>query len=497
MKKTLLSLSALFLLGFTNVNAQCNVTLSTQKTKFCSDDKTTLTATSSDIKTVPNFSDQQQVFNVADLKLDQMVVGLIQSGMLKGMEYPFNSSNGKFSMAINGVNLQNAAIASGEIVVSVVTDLKQDLNVVFELPGFTINGKTIKDSIYVNGKDAGPGMVTFSKSFDLTNAVADFTGGTQGGSNTIKYVVKPSILITTTTFTNKEVGDLKIELKNLTLTENTSYKWYKDNVLLADLNSLAIDVNESGTYKVETNSNCGFSTDYKVIQVVDMPSKSVTTGNLTFCEGDSVKLSADGNGTYNWSTNELSKDIYVSKSGTYYVAITNDICTNTSDAIQVTVNPNPEVKLNYNDTTIVIGSQITLKASGAKNYIWNDNSKLDSLVVKQAGSYTVIGKNDAGCTSTASIKVEVREKGAGLVNLNKIKVAISPNPTSDVLHITVDEFKNKTVSIVDLKGNLVYNQSLNSVNTSIDVNSFAKGMYLLNIVDAANSVVNSQRFVVE
>jgi hypothetical protein len=66
-----------------------------------------------------------------------------------------------------------------------------------------------------------------------------------------------------------------------------------------------------------------------------------------------------------------------------------------------------------------------------------------------------------------------------------------------VLNITIEEFKNKSISIIDLKGNLIFNQSLNSINTTIEIDSFAKGTYILNVVDGSNSVLNSQRIVIE
>jgi hypothetical protein len=342
------------------------------------------------------------------------------------------------------------------------------------------------------------GLVSFQKEFDLTNAIVDFSAGNPSQYNIVSYKVRPSIKITTKTFTGTEIGNLKIDLSNLTFTENISYKWYLDNNQIVDKNTPSIEVNKSGLYKVVTTSNCGTAENTVQINVIERPSKEVSVlGNLTFCDGDSVKLKALGIGSYKWTNNAITDEIIIKKSGVYNVTITNDICTSTSENIKVTVNENPIVKLNHKDTTIIIGSDLTLKASGANSYEWNDNSKQETLLVNQAGTYTVTGKNEFGCTSSATIKVDVREKGAGLTNLNNVKVAVSPNPSSDILHVTVEEFKNKAISLVDLKGNLILNQSLNSVNTTIAVDSFAKGIYILNVVDGSNSVLNSQRVVIE
>ena len=145
---------------------------------------------------------------------------------------------------------------------------------------------------------------------------------------------------------------------------------------------------------------------------------SSKTGSLTFCEGNSATLSAVGKGTgykYTWSDKSTDNSLIVKKAGSYTVTVTNDICSITSDPIAITVNPNPIVKLNQKtDTTIIVGSQLVLRASGAKEYLWSTDSKLDSIIVKDSNNYIVTGKNEFGCTSTASVKIKLREKKAGL-----------------------------------------------------------------------------------
>lgn len=498
MKKILLGISVLLAASSYKVNAQCGVKLNADKNKFCSDKSAILTATPSDIQAIPDFTDSKQVFNVADLKLDQTMISLIQSGVLQNVSYPFSQSTGTFALSLNGYQLKNTVISSGTIDVSIVTDLKQDLKVVFELPYFTIGGKPIKDSILVDGKTAKQGKQTYSKSFDLKNAIVDFSAGDNTKYNLVKYVVKPSIKITTTTFTAQETGDLKIDLKNLSFTENISYSWFKNGNILQGMNTPSIEVNQSGKYKVQTISNCGTSLDSLDIEVVQMPSKEITTtGNLTFCEGDSVNLQAVGNGDYKWTNNAITNAVTIKKAGIYSVTITNDICSVNSNPIEVVVNKNPEIQLSHKDTTIIVGSEFTLTAKGGKEYEWNDKTTLDSIKITEAGTYTVIGKNEAGCSATASIKVDVREKGAGINSLNKVSLAISPNPVSEVLTVKTESYKNNSLVIVDLKGNQILSQNLTGINTEINVNAFAKGIYMVNIIDNSNNVLNTQRFVVE
>jgi hypothetical protein len=153
--------------------------------------------------------------------------------------------------------------------------------------------------------------------------------------------------------------------------------------------------------------------------------------------------------------------------------------------------------LNHADTTIIIGTSLTLKASGAKDYLWNDKSTLDSLKIDEAGTYTVTGTNEAGCSTSASIKVEVREKGASLSSLNKIQLTLLPNPVSEVLTVKVDNFKSKNVNIIDLKGNVILSKKLTNALTEISVNSFAKGTYLVTITNESNTILSTDRIVIE
>jgi hypothetical protein len=428
MRKLLLSIFTITL-STSAYFSQCNVTINADKIKFCSDEKGIITAKTADLKTIPDFSDSKEIFNIKSLGLNTDILNLIKSGVLTNISYPIKDTvKGSFNMPIPGVELKTASVTTGKLKLALETDLKQNFKIYFQLPYFKINGKPLTDSIIIEGNKIAPtGLIQFSKDIDLKNAVVDFTAGNPTQYNTVYYKVLPAIRITTNIITGNEVVNMKLSLSNLTFTENIKYEWFLDDTSIKSENTPSIEVNKGGTYKVKTTSNCG--------------------------------------------TGEKS--------------------------IQITVNPNPVVKLNHVDTTIVIGSKLTLKATGAKEYLWNDKSILDSIVLKEAGKYSVTGKNEYGCTDSAIFELKLREKGLGIETLNTLHLSISPNPVSDILTVTVDSFKNNSLSIVDLKGNKILTKLLTDSKTEINVNSFAKGIYLVNISDNANTVLNTKRFVVE
>ena len=696
-----------------SVFGQCIVNLTTTKNTICPGEKTTLEAKSSNLLSLPDLSDSRKAFDMKDTKLDPTVLTLIKSGLLSGVTIPLATSTGTFNMNLPGIQLKNTLISSGKLTISLETDLKQDMTVYVELPYFKVNGLSLKDSILIKGSNIQntTGMSTFSKVIDITNASADFTSGNTTLYNTISYIVKPSVKITTTILTGNEIGNLKMDLKDLILTENTTYSWQLNNILLQEKNTPNIDVTEPGTYKVTTVSNCGTAENTLTISKADVPSNKINVvGNLTFCEGESVKLSADGIGTYAWSNNKTTNEIVVTTPGTFSLNIKNDYCTVSSDPIVVNVipkpstkvnvfgnlnlcegesvklsaegigsylwsnnetskeivltksgsytlnikneycnvnstpivvnviakpsnkvnvsgnltfcqgdsvkltaegigsymwsngkttkeivvkdagtytlnikndycnvnsspivvsvnskpsnkvnvsgnltfcegdsiildavgegtykwsngntnksiivkepgkytvtitkyfcsavsdiivantNPKPILKFNYKDTTINNGEKLTLKVSGAKEYLWYDQSKLDSVVIKDAGKYTVIGKNDLGCSNTASFELKFSGKEVGIYKVNELYLSISPNPVSEILTVSLENYKNNSLTILDLKGNQILTQPLVDYKTEINVNSFAKGIYLVSIIDNTNTVLNTKRFVVE
>ena len=79
-------------------------------------------------------------------------------------------------------------------------------------------------------------------------------------------------------------------------------------------------------------------------------------------------------------------------------------CQNT-DAVLVTVNPNPVLTVSPSQT-FCLGDQITLSASGADSYDWDSGSgSLATYQVTPTGdvTITVVGTNVTMCSSTETI----------------------------------------------------------------------------------------------
>ncbi|MEM8584256.1 MAG: proprotein convertase P-domain-containing protein [Bacteroidota bacterium] len=179
-----------------------------------------------------------------------------------------------------------------------------------------------------------------------------------------------------------------------------SYQWSTGSA------APAINVNptQSELYGVTlTDGNCS-SEDQVLVIVTDV---SVDLGpDVSICPGESVVLTANGPGTFLWSTNETSSSIVVSPGQTETFTVTRTLngCT-ASDDIEVVVLAAPAVSLGA-DETICAGESITLSASGTGPFTWSTNETADQITVSPivTTTYTVTA---GGSTCQASDQLTV------------------------------------------------------------------------------------------
>ena len=106
---------------------------------------------------------------------------------------------------------------------------------------------------------------------------------------------------------------------------------------------------------------------------------------------------------------------------TFFVSGTNMAGCSASDSITIVVNPNPIITITPNTATICNGESVSLLASGANSYNWNNSTSLSSTNTASTiastiatTTYTVTGTNIYGCTTDKNITVTVNQ----LPNIN-------------------------------------------------------------------------------
>ncbi len=114
--------------------------------------------------------------------------------------------------------------------------------------------------------------------------------------------------------------------------------------------------------------------------------------------------------SYLWNTGATTSSLTVSGSGTassYWVEVTNEWgCTTTSETLNVTLKPSPEVDLGP-DSTVCEGGFVTLDASteGSNSYYWNTGEDTETINVDEEGSYNVLVQNQYGCIDLDTINL--------------------------------------------------------------------------------------------
>ncbi len=166
---------------------------------------------------------------------------------------------------------------------------------------------------------------------------------------------------------------------------------------------------------VEIATGCQSSTRTAVsLSINTIPLPSVTAGGPTsFCIGGSVTLTASQGSSFAWSNGASTQSITVTETGDYTVTVTNSGCTNSTQALTVTVNPLPAAAITAGTaTSFCQGGSVTLTASAGNSWLWSNGASTQAVNITGSGSYTVTVTDANGCTASSEI----------------MPVAVSPNP---------------------------------------------------------------------
>jgi len=202
-----------------------------------------------------------------------------------------------------------------------------------------------------------------------------------------------------------DVAICKGEEAMLTATGGGTYLWSTGETTA----SIEVDPTVNTTYTVTVTSDEGCKATDEVM---------VTVGNATadagddmeICKGEEIILTAEGEGTYLWSTGEISQSIEVSPEvdTEYSVTVTNGDC-EANDTVMITVgDATADAGI---DQTICEGDEATLTAIGEGIYLWSTGEVTQSITVNPntTTEYSVIVTN-GNCEAMDEVVVNVDDK---------------------------------------------------------------------------------------
>jgi gliding motility-associated-like protein len=188
---------------------------------------------------------------------------------------------------------------------------------------------------------------------------------------------------------------------NATYPNAASYQWQNGST------NPIFAANQSGKYWVTVNTinGCTISDTINVTQKIV---GSVSLGNDTnFCNLTSYILQpiATNVYSYTWQNASTSNTFNATGSGKYWVKVVfNNGCTNT-DTINIVSNSSIPVNIGK-DTTFCALTPYTLSLNISNaNYLWQDGSTFNSIVISQFGTYYVTVTTANGCIGSDTMKV--------------------------------------------------------------------------------------------
>lgn len=210
----------------------------------------------------------------------------------------------------------------------------------------------------------------------------------------------------------------------------STYNWQPSGSL--SNNTIANPIatpNNTTIYNVEItdNNNCVWDTSMVLTIDTVLPNALAYT-DTTICEGDSVLLYATGGVDYVWSPssliNKVSDSLVWAKPNTTtnFVVKVSTGCGDDYDTVKVNVHV---VDANIvDDTTICLGDNAYLWASGGETYVWSPSSYLNNPTIENPIAnidkptlFTVKITDSLNCTTTRTVFVDTLLKP----NINLIK----------------------------------------------------------------------------
>jgi gliding motility-associated-like protein len=325
------------------------------------------------------------------------------------------TNNIAFTPAINGTYTVTGTDANGCVSTSSI------LITLLPLPTVSINPQPNPAEI-CNGdsvKLTASGATSYAWSNGISNNVFFYPStsntytvtatGANGCTTTATWFVKvnplPNIVVTANPSFSICIG------KSVSLTAGAGANYVWSSGLS---NGVTFTPTNTATYTVTATSVFGcVSTTSRTVTVNPLPIITATSipNPPVICATQTLTLIGNGAVSYTWSggiTNNVP--FALNASGVYTVTGTDaNGCTSTS-TIGVTANPLPIITIAAVPTNAVMCQfdSVQLTASGAPLLAWNNGMINGSFVYPNVSTtYTVTGTNSYGCTSTASVFVNV------------------------------------------------------------------------------------------
>lgn len=229
------------------------------------------------------------------------------------------------------------------------------------------------------------------------------------------------------------IGDT-LHLEPDSIMAGVQYTWNGPGITSLDTTELIIysaDTTQAGIYTLySTTPVCTSSIDSAYVNVSNIHLQNFSSSSYSTCQHDTLYLFTDTlSGSYLWNNASTDTVIHADLSGDYYYIYTDIFgCIANSDTTTVVILTAPSTPT-VNDTSVCIGSPVTLYASSSGNTI-NWYNTQDSLI-GTGSSYTF-----SAITSYTEVYVQVVDTNGCFSLADSAHIFIIPQAVSPLLSVT-------------------------------------------------------------
>lgn len=272
------------------------------------------------------------------------------------------------------------------IIPEVIADAGEDATICSG-ESYTLTATGGETYLWDTGDTSAEITVTPNATTTYTVTVEDAYGYTDTDSVTITVNQTPNVTV------SNNITITEGESTTLTADGATAYQWSNGETS----NSITVSPIQTTTYTVTGTSNT-CSSQAQVTVTVE-PLLVVSAGDDEFvCQNSNYEIvltASPGADSYLWNTGATTQSITVSPTSTSTYTVTATLGgQQASDDVTVYVNPNPNVViLNGDSVDIMNGDFVTLSATGANSYEWNNGATQPNIAVSpsQTTIYEVRG----------------------------------------------------------------------------------------------------------
>ncbi len=357
-------------------------------------------------------------------------------------------------------------------------------------PGQTGDGYTFDD------------ITIWKETFDLsvTNIQNPTTGcniGTQPVKITLTNKGGPISNLTVPVSYRVNGGQAVTENPTITIGKGQSYTY----TFTQTLNFAATGNYDIVSY-VSWSKDSDRTNDTFNVSVYNAPAivKPVVTiqGDTTFCQGDSVSLTASaGYTSYSWSNNAgFTQSVILKGTGNYICTVKNQYgCMAQSTPVKISVSPLPQAGFGWNTPVPNLTVTFNNQSSYATSYLWEFGDGDTSSAYSPVHTFPTFGKYPVKLTATnncgshfSTFDVNVNLKMGVEPAQNQNKIELWPNPTNSELYIKGLTGPTK-MNIIDVQGKMVRTQTIYP-NQSLSVENLPAGIYMTQIFLDSTKVIN-------